>query len=528
MRLILQALLHSLFFSAISAAAISPGSTLFASNKNQSWLSPNKTFSLHFIPVQPPTSPPSFIAAIVFSGGVPIIWSAGNGASVDEFGSLQFLSTGSLRLVNGSGATVWDSGTSNMGVSFASLGDDGNLVLSNGTGIVFSSFENPTDTIVPYQNFTVGKVLKSGLYSFKMQSNLGNLVLSWNGSVSYWDKRVNSSLNGSLTWPVLRIQQTGVLSIHDPNLTSSTIVSYSSDHAEGSDVLRILRLDNDGNLRIYSSSRGSGSETIRWAAIEDQCEVFGYCGKYGICSYKNLIPICKCPSQNFEMIDPNDNRKGCKRIVELENCQGKIEMLQLDHALIFSYPPIPIFSANPEVLYIPNHACRANCLGSDSCFASTSLSDGTGICYIKNVDDLISGYQNAALLSTSYVKVCGPLAPNPPPFLETRKCNDWGKHAWIIVVLVLGTILAFIAFESGFWLWCRRNRMRLRGLSGHYALLEYASSALVQVSYEELYQATMGFREKLGAGPFGAVYRGVLADTIVAVKQLEGIEQVHK
>ncbi|KAK7364570.1 hypothetical protein VNO80_13307 [Phaseolus coccineus] len=75
-------------------------------------------------------------------------------------------------------------------------------------------------------------------------------------------------------------------------------------------------------------------------------------------------------------------------------------------------------------------------------------------------------------------------------------------------------------------MWCCRNNKRFGGLSAQYALLEYASGAPVQFSYKELQQATKGFKEKLGAGGFGAVYRGTLVNkTVVAVKQLEGIEQ---
>ncbi|KAG5077993.1 hypothetical protein JHK82_056688 [Glycine max] len=526
-----QLLLSFVLFSAViistisgTTITISPGTTLYASNTTQSWSSPNDTFSLHFLPLHPPTFPPSFTAAVVHSGGAPAVWSAGNGAAVDSAASFQFLPSGNLVLVNGSGSTVWDSGTSNMGVSSATLHDNGNLVLSNATSSVWSSFDNPTDTIVSFQNFTVGMVLRSGSFSFSVLSS-GNLTLKWSDSVPYWDQGLNFSMSVmNLSSPVLGVEPKGVLQLFYPNLSAPVVVAYSSDYGEGSDVLRVLKLDGDGNLRVYSSKRGSGTVSSTWVAVEDQCEVFGYCGHNGVCSYNDSSssPICGCPSQNFEMVNPSDSRKGCRRKVRLEDCVGKVAMLQLDHAQFLTYPPQ--FLINPEVFFIGISACSGNCLAANSCFASTSLSDGSGLCYIKT-SNFISGYQNPALPSTSYIKVCGPVAPNLAPSLENA---HWRLHGWVALV-VLSTLLCFLVFQGGLWLWCCRNRQRFGGFAAQYTLLEYASGAPVHFSYKELQRSTKGFKEKLGDGGFGAVYKGTLSNqTVVAVKQLEGIEQGEK
>ncbi|OMO56202.1 hypothetical protein COLO4_35753 [Corchorus olitorius] len=257
-------------FSIVSSSTISLGSSISASNPTQSWPSSNNTFSISFIPS--PSSSNSFLAAITFAGGVPV-WTAGGGAAVDSGGSLRLLTNGALHLINGSGAVVWDSGTADQGVSSASLEESGELLLSNGTATVWSSFNHPTDTIVPDQNFTSGGVLKSGLYSFTIQ-----------------------------------------------------------------------------------------------------------------------------------------RRQGCKRKVEIANCPGSAAMLQLDHAGFLTYQP----ELSSQVFFVGISACRLNCLVSPSCVASTSLSDGTGQCYLKTTE-FVSGYQNPALPSTSYVKVCGPVLPNPSP-----------------------------------------------------------------------------------------------------------------
>ncbi|KAF3447367.1 hypothetical protein FNV43_RR12553 [Rhamnella rubrinervis] len=512
-----------LFLCSISAATITPGSSLYASNPSETWSSQNSTFSLGFVSSDPPTSPPSFIAAIFYAGELPI-WSAvdsgGIAASVDSDGALHFLSSGSLRLVNGSNATIWDSNTGGLGVTSALLDDVGNLVLRNGSATVWSTFDNPSDSIVPSQNFTVGKVLRSGLYSLRLLKN-GNLTLYWNNSIEYWTQG-NSSFNGNLTSPTLGLQSIGILSISDPKLSSPAIVAYSSDYAEGSDVLRFLKLDSDGNLRIFSSARNSGTKTERWAAVADQCEVFGYCGNMGICSYNNSNPICGCPSLNFDPVDPKDSRKGCKRKVEIEDCPGSATMLDLEHTRFLTYVP----EASSQVFFVGISACRLNCLVSGSCDASTSLSDGTGLCYYKT-PGYLSGYKAPSMSSSSYIKVCGPVSPNPSSSLQSDgKRKDWGLRPWMVVVVVAATLFGLVALEGGLWCWFCRNSPKFGGLSAQYALIEYASGAPVQFSYKELQRSTKGFKEKLGEGGFGAVYRGILANrTVVAVKQLEGIEQ---
>ncbi|KAE9456675.1 hypothetical protein C3L33_11422, partial [Rhododendron williamsianum] len=440
-----------------AAADISPGSALYASNPNQSWTSPNNTFSLRFI------SSAAYFAAVTYSGGIPV-WTAG---PADSSASLSFLPDGNLRLLNGSsGNLVWQSGTAGLGVSSAALDDSGNLRLLNGTVSIWSTFDNPTDTIVPSQNLTVNNVLRSGLYSFALLRS-GNLTLTWNDSILYWNLGFNSSTITNLTSPSLGLQSIGILSVADSNISSPVIVAYSSDYGEGSDILRFLKLDSDGNLRIYSSARGSGTQTDGWAAVSDQCQVFGYCGDLGICSYNDSSPICGCPSKNFDPIDPKDSKKGCKRKVEIENCPGSATMLEIDHAMFLTYPP----ELSSEVFFVGMSACRLNCLVSGSCVASTSLSDGTGLCYLKN-PNFISGYQSAALPSTSYVKVCGPIVPNPSvSSLSVEHSIGSRLKGWIVAVVIIVTILGLVTLEGvvraiQVSFWCTQEQPSHRPMMG--------------------------------------------------------------
>ncbi|KAL1219433.1 G-type lectin S-receptor-like serine/threonine-protein kinase [Cardamine amara subsp. amara] len=500
----------------LSSSTIPLGSVLFASGSNQIWNSPNSTFSVSFVPS---SSPNSFLAAVSFAGNVTI-WSAG---SVDSRGSLRLLSSGSLRLTNGAGATVWDSGTDRLGVTSGSIEDSGNLILHNNRSVpVWSSFDNPTDTIVQSQKFTAGKILRSGLYSFRLERT-GNLTLRWNSSTIYWNHGLNSSFSSNLSSPSLGLETNGVVLISDLNIRGRAETVYSGDYGD-SDTFRFLKLDDDGNLRIYSSqSRNSGPVVARWSAL-DQCLVYGYCGDFGICSYNETNPICLCPSLNFDFVDVNDRRKGCKRKVELSDCSTNVTMLEMSHTSLFTYD-----DPYSGVVFSGSLPCRSNCLNSPSCLASVSMSDGSGSCWQKQPGSFFSGYQRPSVPSTSYVKVCGPVLLNPPLVAKKGDGNNSEVKLWIVAVAVVAGLVGLVVVEVGLWWCCCRKNPRFGALSSHYTLPEYASGAPVQFSYKELQRCTKNFKEKLGAGGFGTVYRGVLTNrTVVAVKQLEGIEQGEK
>uniref|UniRef100_A0ACD5WFX8 Uncharacterized protein n=1 Tax=Avena sativa TaxID=4498 RepID=A0ACD5WFX8_AVESA len=509
-------------------ADMPPGSSLTPANST-SWSSPNSTFSLAFAPS--PSSSSLFVAAVSYAGGVPV-WSAGAGAAVDSGGSLRLSSTGDLQLFNGSGAVLWSSGTAGRGVTAAAVQESGNLLLKNSSGgAVWQSFDHPTDTVVMSQSFASGMNLSSGPYVFAVDRASGNLTLRWaipgSATITYFNKGYNSTFtaNRTLSSPTLTMQTNGIVSLTDGTLTSPVVVAYSSNYGESGDMMRFVRLDPDGNFRAYSAARGSGTAAEQWSAVSDQCQVFGYCGKMGVCGYNGTSPVCGCPSLNFQFTDPSNPRLGCARKVDLANCPGNSTMLELDNTQFLTYTP----EITTEQFFVGITACRLNCLSGTSCVASTALADGSGLCFLK-VSNFTSAYQSASLPSTSFVKVCFPGEPNPPAGdTGASSSRASGLRSWVVVLVVLGVVSGLVLCEWLLWWVFCRNSPKYGAASAQYALLEYASGAPVQFSYRELQRSTKGFKEKLGAGGFGAVYRGVLANrTVVAVKQLEGIEQGEK
>ncbi|KAK1300615.1 G-type lectin S-receptor-like serine/threonine-protein kinase [Acorus calamus] len=486
-------------------------------NTTTTWSSPNNTFSFGFLP--DPSNTSLFSAAVILSPSSTPVWRApsksspGSPALVDSSASIQFQSNGNLRLIDGSGSVIWQSNTSNRGVSVASLDDYGNLALKNSTStVIWDTFSNPTDTVLQSQNLTTASTLRSGPYSFSLLPS-GNLTLNWNDSIPYYNKPYNSSFsaNQNLTSPVLSFQTdgqtTGIIYLIDASLPEPAIVARSNNFGEASVRMRFLRLDTDGNLRAYSLSTDSGSTpSAEWSAVEDQCEVFGYCGSMGICAYNDTGPVCRCPSQNFVPSDPNDSRKGCKLKQEISDCPTNSTMLQLDNTKFLKYPLNEVASSTNEVFFEGIDPCRQNCLAQSGCIGSTSLNDGSGFCYLKT-SGFVSGYQSPALLSTSFVRVCPPELPNQlVSALSNTQTKKSGLTAGIVVAVVVGALVGLVLLEGVvYYCFCRGSRFGAE--SAQYALLEYASGAPIQFSYKELQKCTKGFREKLGSGGFGAVYQ---------------------
>ncbi|PIN20848.1 Serine/threonine protein kinase/TGF-beta stimulated factor [Handroanthus impetiginosus] len=260
--------------TAIVAYDISPGSSLFASEPGQSWNSPSNNFSLSFIQ----ESQNTYFAAVMYNG-IPI-WKAGG--AVNSSASLHFLSNGNLELIVGSrwstGSILWQSNTAGLGITSASLEDSGNFILKNGGFPVWTTFDNPTDTILPGQNFTVDHVLRCGSYFFRLLRS-GEISLRWNDSVVYYtSKGVNNTDNINFTSPSLGMQPVGILSVFDPLLSSPfrmEVATISSTHhlnlvkligfcSEGRHRLLVYEFLKNGSLDRFLFTSESEKKVLNW------------------------------------------------------------------------------------------------------------------------------------------------------------------------------------------------------------------------------------------------------------------------
>lgn len=509
---------------------------------NRTWVSQNGVFAFGFLKgCQKEDNFDGLFVGIRYNlqdkaSNVPV-WTVGGGLRVSMNSTIRLSMDGRLILSeNPSGLIVWSSNTSSLGIKKASLLNNGNLVLMGvGDNVLWESFGSPTSTLMPGQSLHFPQTLRapstksiSSYYSLVIRRS-GELALVWENNVTYW--RTHLSFFGSIK--EARFDANGLLGLIDA--TNKTVWSTSSkDFEDPSVTLRHLRMDFDGNLRIYSWDHVLHEWKVGWQAVENQCDVFGSCGLYGLCRFNSTGPVCDCLYQDSvnwgTSTDPMDSGSfGCKKMVDLGNCKRNISMMELKQTVVYGlYPPKDVD------MMLSEKTCEEYCSNDSTCIAATSKNDGSGICTIKRTS-YISGYRNPSVPATSFLKVClvpqavsaqgADLHVNTKPIPTSSKgLMDHGVDTKMFVgaiaLIVFVTASGFLTIEMFvFWYIYRRRNIEAhtRIPFGKDAQMNAHYSILIRLSFEEIEELTANFANQLGP----SVYKGMLPNkTPVIAKAL--------
>ncbi|KAE8661212.1 Detected protein of unknown function [Hibiscus syriacus] len=375
---------------------------------------------------------------------------------------------GEVGLVSIAGSQVWTSKTKQLSVAFAVLRNDGNLVLLNEKkDVIWQSFDNLTDTLLPVQRLSTFRTLRaasqnyvSSLYSLYMNVS-GQLQMRWESSITYWSTERLSNLN-----------------------LSAVVTS-------------------DGSLQLEALIQV-------WQAVENQCNVFATCYQQGICVFNESgTRVCTCPFHHTM-------QSNLKCLVSSQHdCNSGSVMIE--HANMFLYGIYPV---HDFISLTSLDKCKNLCLSDPSCTAVTFTNDGSVKCRMMRTR-YGSGYSDPFLSATSFVKRCSdPLATDP--IFPMKSPPHAHKESYSICIPCLvgvasGTIFVFILIQlgMGFYLYKRRNSYRrLASL----AYLSPTSKCLIMLSFTEIRELTGNFSEQLEP----KVFKGALLDKQpVAVKELE-------
>lgn len=199
----------------------------------------------------------------------------------DPTSALAVDAAGGLSWTAAANIVIWSPVAKSSGSDSAAvlrLNNTGSLVYGGGS---WSSFEEPTDTLMPGQ--AIPNIEAGGKTT--LQSASGRYKLTSAMRLQLGDQEYASML------PLLNLSDDGRLVLG--GFTKSQLVATDV----GNDtVLRRLTLDDDGNLRLYSMVPKSPPWKAVWQLLQDICVVRGTCAAGRICVPVGADHIdCVCP-----------------------------------------------------------------------------------------------------------------------------------------------------------------------------------------------------------------------------------------
>ncbi|OVA06772.1 Protein kinase domain [Macleaya cordata] len=510
-----------LFFSSkthltIAADTISVGESLTG---NQTIVSKDENFELGFFR---PGKSLNYYIGIWYKKVTTqtVVWVANRDKPLldPSTSELRLLGNGNLVLFNQSKTPIWstNSPSNTLNSTEAFLGDDGNLVLrdgSNPSAVIWQSFDYPTNTWLPGGKLAFNKrtnqsqLLTSwrneedpapGIFSLELDPRgTSQYLIKWNGSQQVWTSGEWNGQTFNLV-PEMRLNY-----IYNFSYVTNENESYFTYTVYNSSIVSRFVMDLSGQIKQLTWAEKTQMWNLFWSQPKQQCDVYGICGPFGSCNQDTLK--CEC-LPGFEKRFPkdwdlNDPTGGCVRETPLQ-CGRKDG---------FSRRSNMKMPANPQVLSDRSaEACEAACADRCSCNAYAYGSSG---CSIWD-GDLLNPQQQSNDGGDLYLRLAASAIRIPEG--KTKKKSITGAVVGAIVGVVAFLVLALVLI----WRWrVRRSVGTSKTVEGN----------LVAFTYRDMQNATKNFSQKLGGGGFGSVFKGVLPDsTAIAVKKLEGLSQGEK
>ncbi|KAF5480640.1 hypothetical protein F2P56_001376 [Juglans regia] len=519
-----------LFFLAIFIAeaqqdgqlVIRPGSLLTPTGTggtNSSWLSHSGLYAFGFY------KQGNDYAVGVFISGIPqktVVWTANRDdppLPVDV--KLNFTSDGRLILQSAQGSETTIASSPEAAAAAASMLDSGNFVLyDSDNSTIWQSFDHPTDTFLPGQKLKTDEVLFSSRSDTDHSTGIFRLIMQQDGWLAMYPVGTPLTLDygyGGVGVPgqgpsvSLNFDTDGHLYL----LNGSRI--YIVNITQGSPTKGIiyrLTIDPDGISRHYSYNLDqNGDWNATWSNPTDVCLPGGLCGINGFCVLYDQDAGCKCLPE-FKHVNEDSWASGCERNFDSISCKSN----EAVSGYTMEVEPNTVWeNANYSIqISLTQEECGQACLRDCNCEAAL-YKDGE--CWKQRLP-LRFGRRKQGDSSVALIKV-GKSSLSTDPIVP-KESNKENRVDILIIGVSLIAFACIVLAVSGFVGYKYRVRAN-KNKSNNEQVGLGEDVAPKSYTYVELEKVTDGFKEELGRGAFGIVYRGAIwnGEKMVAVKRLD-------
>ncbi|KAJ4838130.1 hypothetical protein Tsubulata_045321 [Turnera subulata] len=211
---------------------------------------------------------------------------------------------GSLVLSDQHAGLFWSTATTN-GDKVVLLNSSNLQILNTADppGVVWQSFDFPTDTLVENQDFRSDMTLVSsnGVYSMRLGDDYMALYAKFQGNEEqiYWKHKALEAKaavvegNGPIS---ARVNAAGYIGMYQNGSTTPVDVQPFNSFQRPINRFLLVRLEQDGNLKGYYWD-GTNWD-LDYQAISDMCQLPSPCGPYGLCRGSG----CSCLDNTTQLL----------------------------------------------------------------------------------------------------------------------------------------------------------------------------------------------------------------------------------
>nr|KJB55324.1 hypothetical protein B456_009G070900 [Gossypium raimondii] len=266
-------------------------------------------------------------------------------------------------------------------------------------------------------------------------------------------------------------------------------------------------LDFDGVFTLYSHPKAStGNDT--WTSLCPVGASSGVCGFNSICSLNaDKRPSCGCP-RGYALVDPSNQYGNCKPNFTLscEEEPGPVEDLYEFEVLTNVGWPLGDYALLEP---FTEDQCRQSCL--HDCMCAVAIYREGDKCWKKRLPLTNGRPVPSHFGAKAFLKVRKGDRPPFCPYFPNQEIKN--QETLILALSVLLGISVFFIFI-----------LRLKLLPKNEVAVE---TNLRTFTYKELENATNEFKEELGRGSLGIVYKGTLPTSYVSQTDVHVIGQTH-
>ncbi|KAH0713538.1 hypothetical protein KY289_009497 [Solanum tuberosum] len=489
---------------------------------NSSWFSPTRRFAFGFYEQN---NGYAVGISIVSMPNKTAVWTANRNSSVVPSNAVLLL-TNDGRLIVQVGSQENSVINPSRAIASASMLDTGNFVLyDSDRNVIWQSFDNPTNTLLPGQHLSAGQELFSsaleaddsfGFFRLIMQVD-GYLVqypvnTPYTAPYAYYESHI-SGVGNNVS---LNLDDDGLLYLLNSNNSLKNLTRGGCRRERT--IIYMMKIDADGIFRVYSHSLNQQNSSVIWSSTDDRCDPKGLCGLNSFCTNIDVQAKCMC-LPGFDFVMPGNWRAGCERSFPTETCQLKentskyYDMRTVENTVWEDSTYVVLGGTTKE-------DCEQACLQDCNCEAALFKDRECR----KQRLPLRYGRRDLGNTNLTLVKVGINFIHNervPNQTVEETK----GKKLRIDILIASITLVVFALLMLGIsgFLIHRIHVWTCRKIQESRSVQLCEDVAPRAFSYAELEQATSGFKEALGRGAFGTVFKGILAEgqKVIAVKRLD-------